>query len=111
MLSASTRLQSRQPQAAVRQFSATRATVSGGEKCRCSSKMLQISGVPGSFFVTRAGSVFAGRSLAQISSGVSSTPMVLPLLFDIFASPSSPMMRRAVDSIGCGSGKCTRDGE
>ena len=31
--------------------------------------MLQISGLPGSFFVTRAGSVLAGRSFCQISSG------------------------------------------
>ena len=35
--------------------------------------MLQISGVPGSVFFFRAGSVLAGRSFCQISSGVSVT--------------------------------------
>ena len=35
ILSASTRLQSRHPHLAPRQFSATRATVSGGEKYLC----------------------------------------------------------------------------
>ena len=47
--------------------------------------MLQTSGVPGSVLRMRFGSVTAGRSLAQIDSGDSSRPMVLPIDFDIFA--------------------------
>ena len=46
--------------------------------------MLHTSGVPGSVFLIRLGSVIAGRSFAQISSGVSSSPMVLFIDFDIF---------------------------
>ena len=44
-------------------------------------------GMPGvgRFRVTRAGSVLAGRSFCQISSGESSSPMVFPRLLDIFA--------------------------
>ena len=67
--------------------------------------MLQISGLPGSFRVTRAGSVLAGRSFCQISSGVSSSPMVLPRLLDILAWPSSPMIRLASVSSALGSAK------
>ena len=55
--------------------------------------MLQISGVPGSFLVLRAGSVAAGASFAQIASGDSNRPIVLPRLFDILALPSSPNTR------------------
>ena len=102
MLSASTRLQSRQPHFAPRQFSATVAIVAGGEKYRWRWKMLQTSGLPGSFRVTRAGSVLAGRSFCQISSGESSSPMVLPRLFDILAWPSRPMIRFASVSSGLG---------
>jgi hypothetical protein len=54
---------------------------------------------------TRAGSVTAGRSFAQIASGDSSRPTVFPIDFDIFACPSSPMMRRDGVSSGRGSGK------
>ena len=67
--------------------------------------MLQISGVPGSFLVTRAGSVLAGRSFCQISSGVSSSPMVFPRLLDILAWPSRPMIRLASVSSGLRLGK------
>src|SRR5213080_3066898 len=105
ILSASTRLQSRQPQPAVRQLCATRAWVSGLEKPWWMVKMLQMSGLPGSFRVTRAGSVAAGLSFSQMVSGESSKPMVLPKLLDIFAWPSSPKTRFAVDSSACGSGK------
>src|SRR3989441_414407 len=105
ILSASTRLQSRQPQAAVRQFVATCCWVSGGENPSWMVKMLQMSGLPGSLRVTRAGSVAAGLSFSQMSSGGSSSPMVLPRLFDIFAWPSSPSTRFAVVSCACGSGK------
>ncbi len=90
---------------APRQLSATVATVSGGEKYLCSWKMLQTSGLPGSFRVTRAGSVLAGRSFCQISSGVSNSPMVFPRLFDILAWPSRPMIRLASVSSAWGSGK------
>jgi hypothetical protein len=38
----------------------------------------------------------------------SSSPIVLPIDFDIFACPSSPMMRRVGVSSGCGSGKYGR---
>src|SRR2546425_2132684 len=85
ILSASTRLQSRQPQPAVRQLCATSFSVSGGEKPWWIVKMLQMSGLPGSLRVTRAGSVAAGLSFSQIVSGVSNRPMVLPRLFDILA--------------------------
>ena len=77
---------------------AARSTCAGGRCCRS-------PGVPGSFLVTRAGSVLAGRSFCQISSGVSSSPMVLPRLLDILAWPSSPMIRLASVSSGLGSGK------
>jgi hypothetical protein len=40
-----------------------------------------------------AGSVTAGRSFSQMLSGDSSSPIVFPIDFDIFACPSSPMMR------------------
>src|SRR5207253_6316038 len=71
ILSASTRLQSRHPQPAVRQLCATSCWVAGGEKPWWIVKMLQISGLPGSFRVTRAGSVAAGLSFSQMVSGVS----------------------------------------
>jgi hypothetical protein len=67
--------------------------------------MLHTSGVPGSVRRTRAGSVTAGRSFAQIDSGGSSRPIVFPMDFDIFACPSSPMMRRVGVRSACGSGK------
>ena len=67
--------------------------------------MLQTSGVPGSVLRMRLGSVTAGRSFAQIASGDSSRPIVLPIDFDIFAWPSSPMMRRVAVSSGFGSGR------
>jgi hypothetical protein len=66
--------------------------------------MLHTSGVPGSVLRTRAGSVTAGRSFAQIASDSSSRPMVFPIDLDIFACPSSPMMRRVGVSSGFGSG-------
>src|SRR6266568_4531573 len=105
ILSASTRLQSRHPQPAVRQLWATRAWVSGLEKPWWMVKMLQMSGLPGSFRVTRAGSVAAGLSFSQMVSGESNKPMVFPKLLDIFARPSSPRTRFAVDRSACGSGK------
>src|SRR5690242_15345192 len=85
ILSANTRLQSRQPQPAVRQLCATSLRVSGGEKPWWIVKMLQMSGFPGSLRVTRAGSVAAGLSFSQMVSGGSKRPIVLPRLLDIFA--------------------------
>src|SRR5207302_5757050 len=85
ILSASTRLQSRQPHPAVRQLCATSLIVSGGEKPWWIVKMLQTSGLPGSLRVTRAGSVAAGLSFSQMVSGESNRPIVLPRLFDILA--------------------------
>src|SRR3989441_8320254 len=67
-------------------------------------KMLQMSGLPGSFRVTRAGSVAAGLSFSQMVSGESKRAIVLPRLFDILAWPSSPRTRFAVESRACGSG-------
>src|SRR5437762_10685651 len=58
-------------------------------------KMLQMSGLPGSFRVTRAGSVAAGLSFSQMVSGESKRAIVLPRLFDILAWPSSPRTRFA----------------
>ena len=52
--------------------------------------MLQTSGVPGSVFRTRAGSVTAGRSFSQIDSFSSRSPIVLPSDFDIFAGRRAP---------------------
>ena len=77
---------------------AARSTCAGGRGCRSPA-------CPGSFLVTRAGSVLAGRSFCQISSGVSRSPMVFPRLLDILAWPSSPMIRLASVSSGFGSGK------
>src|SRR2546430_1878578 len=54
-------------------------------------KMLQMSGLPGSFRVTRAGSVAAGLSFSQMISAVSKRLIVLPRLFDILSWPSSPL--------------------
>src|SRR5256886_10555925 len=67
-------------------------------------KTLQMSGLPGSFRVTRAGSVAAGLSFSQMVSGESKRAIVLPRLFDILAWPSSPRTRFAVESRACGSG-------
>ena len=67
--------------------------------------MLHISGIPGSFRVTRAGSVLAGLSFCQISSGLSSSPIVLPRLLDILAWPSRPVIRLASVRIGLRLGK------
>ena len=67
--------------------------------------MLQTSGVPGSERRTRLGSVTAGRSFSQIDAGDSSRSIVLPSDLDIFAWPSSPMMRRVGVSNALGSGK------
>src|SRR2546430_9124039 len=67
-------------------------------------KMLQMSGLPGSFRVTRAGSVAAGLSFSQMVSGESKRAIVLPRLLDILAWPSSPRTRFAVESRACGSG-------
>ena len=60
---------------------------------------------PGSVRRTRLGSVTAGRSFAQTSSGDSSKPTVLPIDFDILAWPSRPMMRRVGVNSAAGSGK------
>src|SRR5207247_380605 len=65
---------------------------------------LHMSGLPGSFRVTRAGSVAAGLSFSQMVSGESKRAIVLPRLFDILAWPSSPRTRFAVESRACGSG-------
>ena len=67
--------------------------------------MLHFSGVPGSLRRTRAGSVFAGPTLAQIRSLVSIRPMKLPLLLLILESPSSPITRGVLVSFAWHSGK------
>src|SRR5438105_15625991 len=67
--------------------------------------MLQTSGVPGSVRLTLFGSVTAGFSFSQTDFGSSSKSTVLPSDLDIFAWPSSPMMRRAGVSRPLGSGK------
>ena len=67
--------------------------------------MLHTSGVPGSVFLIRFGSVTAGRSFTQISSGDSRRPIVLPIDFDIFPWPSSPRIFGVDDSSASHSGK------
>src|SRR2546425_2993324 len=105
ILSASTRLQSRHPHPAVRHLCATSACTAGAENPWWIVKTLQMSGLPGSLRVFRAGSVAAGRSFSQIESGGSNRPIVFPRLLDILACPSSPSTRRAVESCAWGSGK------
>ena len=67
--------------------------------------MLHTSGVPGSVLPDALGIRDRRPSLAQIDSGDSSRPTVLPIDFDIFACPSSPMTRGVGVSSGSGSGK------
>src|SRR5438132_11424655 len=72
--------------------------------------MLHTSGVPGSVLRMRLGSVTAGRNFAQIASGLSTRPTVLPIDFDIFDWPSSPITRRVGVSSAFGPGKYSSPG-
>ena len=66
-------LQSTQPSSPVRQVASIRST-SSGEKRRCSAKIGQISGRPGSPRRTFCGSVMNERTFARIASGLVADP-------------------------------------